>query len=638
MISSFSSSSIGEQLRYLQSRWLVLLHDVLMIPIAWLSAYWLRYNLGMVPEIFLKQAVVLLPIVVVLHTATFIFFGVHRGVWRFISIPDLVRLIKAVVIGTLLVAMTIFFVTRLQYVPRSVFVLHGLLLALLLGAPRMLYRFAKDRHLSSEREKKVLVVGAGSAGELLVRDLLRNSPRIYDPIAFVDDDPSKHGKEIQGIRVVGDCDAIPTFQRRSQVDLILIAVPVASAKQMQRIVNLCEKAGVEFRTLPKLHDLVSGTVSVRKLREVEIEDLLGRAPVSLNWDQISADLDNKRIVVTGGGGSIGSELSRQLAKLRPECLILFERSEFNLYSIELELRRKFPDLCLVCCLGDVCDPVAVNNLFAQHNPDFVFHAAAYKHVPLLQSQTRETIRNNVLGTNIVAGAAQDYGCETFVLISTDKAVNPRGMMGASKRVAEILCQTRNPASPTRFVTVRFGNVLGSAGSVVPFFRQQIERGGPVTVTHPDVTRYFMTAAEACQLILQASVLGKGGEIYVLDMGDPIKVSYLAEQMIRLSGKTPWEEIDIVYSGLRPGEKLTEELFHADEILSDTAHDKILLAQSRNVEPSVIAAIISQMEVACGAYDEEKLDNLMRTLVPELEESQDDYVMAPPDVQAAFYRG
>ncbi|MDH3688467.1 MAG: polysaccharide biosynthesis protein [Gammaproteobacteria bacterium] len=624
MINKFLRN-IHEQVRYLQSRWLVLLHDVLMIPIAWLSAYWLRYNMGLVPEVFLKQAIVLLPIVIAIHTGAFIFFGVHRGVWRFISIPDLVRLVKAAVIGTLVVAMTIFLQTRLQFVPRSIFVLHGLLLILLLGAPRLLYRFAKDRHLSSEREKKVLVVGAGSAGELLVRDLLRNSPRVFDPIAFVDDDPSKHGKEIHGIRVIGDCNSIAGFKQELPVDLALIAVPSASARQMQCIVELCEQARIPFRTLPKLHDLMTGQVSIRELREVQLDDLLGRAPVSLDWQRISEDLNGKRILVTGGGGSIGSELSRQLSGLDPECLILFERSEFNLYSIELELRRSFPDLNLECCLGDVCDEIALDNLFAQHRPDFVFHAAAYKHVPLLETQARETMRNNVLGTNRVAKAAQRHNCETFVLISTDKAVNPSSIMGATKRIAEILCQTGNFASPTRFVTVRFGNVLGSAGSVVPFFRQQIERGGPVTVTHPDVTRYFMTTAEACQLILQASVLGSGGEIYVLDMGDPIKVSYLAEQMIRLSGKIPSEDIDIVYSGLRPGEKMTEELFYSDEVLTDTAHEKILLAQSRHVEPSLISSIISQIEYACDAYDEEKLRKLMRTLVPELEEIEPQHI-------------
>jgi FlaA1/EpsC-like NDP-sugar epimerase len=609
-------TNIPFHLRHLRSRWAVLAHDFLMIPAAWLVAYWLRYNLGQIPDHFLKQAYVLLPLVVCIQGAVFVFFGLYRGVWRFASIPDLIRILKAVFFGTALVAITIFFVTRLQYVPRSVFVIHALLLVAFLGGPRFVYRMLKDRDFSASPGQRVLVVGAGAAGEGLVRDLLRYSPRTFVPVAFVDDDPSKLGKEIHGIRVVGDCDAIASVTQEWAADLVLLALPSATTGEMRRIVERCEQAGVPFRTLPKLHDLVSGQARVSELREVQIDDLLGREPVSLDWRAIEDGLAGKAILVTGGGGSIGSELCRQIARLAPARLILFERSEFNLYSIELELRREYPNLDLHAHLGDICDPVSVAHIFAAFRPDIVFHAAAYKHVPMLEKQARETVRNNVLGTRTVLSAAAEAGTNAFVMISTDKAVNPGNLMGASKRIAEILCQSVNDRSDMRCITVRFGNVLGSAGSVVPLFRNQIAAGGPVTVTHPEVTRYFMTTAEACQLILEASVMGRGGEIYVLDMGEPVKIRYLAEQMIRLSGKRPGEDIEIVYSGLRPGEKLFEQLFHVEESLTDTGHDKILLAQSRKVNWAMLNASLDRIERACDEYREDDILALVQELVPE----------------------
>jgi FlaA1/EpsC-like NDP-sugar epimerase len=377
---------------------------------------------------------------------------------------------------------------------------------------------------------------------------------------------------------------------------------------------------VPFRTLPKLHDLVTGEVNISELREVQIDDLLGREAVSLDWQGITEGLEGKTILITGGGGSIGSELCRQIAKLKPARLVIFERSEFNLYSIELELRRDYPDLDLQAQLGDICDEVAVAHVFARHHPQYVFHAAAYKHVPMLQKQARESVRNNVLGTRTLALAADNNGCDVFVMISTDKAVNPTNYMGASKRIAEIFCQGLNERSATSFITVRFGNVLGSAGSVVPLFRKQIASGGPVTVTHPDVTRYFMTTSEACQLILQASVMGRGGEIYVLDMGEPVKIYYLAEQMIRLSGKKPGEDIEIVCTGLRPGEKLYEELFHPEEQLTDTVHNKILLANSRRINWDFLLAKFAELESASKDYDETHLSKLIMDLVPEHEQA------------------
>lgn len=611
--------TIRPSLRHLRNRWVVLLHDTLMIPLAWLGAYWLRYNLGEIPDHFLQQSFVLLPLVVVIQGSVFIFFGLYRGVWRFASVPDLVRILKAVLLGTAITAITIFFFTRLMYVPRSVFILYALLLLMLLGGPRFIYRMMKDRNFSSTLDKKVLVVGAGAAGELLVRDLLRNSPRVFQPVAFIDDDPSKLGKEIHGIRVVGSCDAIVEVVSEWGIDLLLLALPSATTRQMRRVVENCEQTGIPFRTLPKLQDLVSGHVSTSKLREVQIDDLLGRETVLLDWESIKNGLAGKKILVTGGGGSIGAELCRQLIRLKPTALILFERNEYNLYSMELELRREFPELVLHTFLGDICDEVAVKHIFSTYRPEITFHAAAYKHVPMLEKQVREAVRNNVLGSKILALAADRFKCDVFIMISTDKAVNPRNIMGASKRIAEIFCQALDERSHTRYITVRFGNVLGSTGSVVPLFQRQIAQGGPVTVTHPKVTRYFMTTSEAGQLILQASVMGQGGEIYVLDMGEPIKVSYLAEQMIRLSGRKPEEDIEIVYTGMRPGEKLYEELFHPDEELSDTGHRKILLAQSRKVDWELINPKIARLQKSCDNYDEARIEGLVRELVPEQSE-------------------
>ncbi|GJL81937.1 MAG: multidrug MFS transporter [marine bacterium B5-7] len=600
----------------LKNRWKVLLHDAAMIPLAWIGAYWLRFNLDTIPSIFLDEAISLIPLVMAIHFTTFLFFGVHRGIWRFISLHDLIALIKSVVVGTALVAIAIFFLTRLQFVPRSVFLLHGLLLMTLVTTPRVLYRLIRDHHISTAAENRVLIVGAGIAGELLVRDLHRARPRVYEPIAFVDDDSSKRGRELQGVRVMGNSTTIPLLVDRLGIDLVIIAVPTATAEQMQHIVQWCDKSGAPYRILPRLQEVMTDGISSSDLRRVEIDDLLGRKQVSLDWSGISESLKGRRILVTGGGGSIGSELCRQIARLEPSCLVIIDQSEFNLYSITTELEQLYPDLEIIPSLVDVRDREAVYRTFESRRPEIVFHAAAYKHVPLLEEQVRETVRNNVIGTRNVADAANDHTVESFVLISTDKAVNPTSMMGASKRVAEIYCQALSRRSATRIITVRFGNVLGSAGSVVPLFRKQIEEGGPVTVTDPGMTRYFMSIREACQLILQAGTIGSGGEIFVLNMGEPINIDYLARQMIQLSGKEPDVDIKIVYIGLRDGEKLHEQLFHDEEHLSDTGFDKIMLAQSRSVGFEGVNTTCDALMDAVQKFDIAGAERLVQTLVPE----------------------
>jgi FlaA1/EpsC-like NDP-sugar epimerase len=602
--------------RHLRSQAVALAHDVLMVPIAWFLAYWLRYNLEVVPAAYFEDALIGLLFVLPVQLTAFLLFGLYRGIWRFASLPDILRILKAVAVGTVVSVTLLFVFIRAGGVPRSVPVIHAILLVMLLSGPRLIYRLLKDHRLDLSPGQRVLIVGSGKAGEMLARDILRNRRGDYSPVAFVDDKQRRQGREIHGIPVAGTCDDIPRLVEELAIDIIMLAIPSASSRQMRRVVELCEKADIPFRSVPQLNDLISGDVQINNLRSVSIEDLLGRDPVSLDWDAITGVLSGKVILVTGAGGSIGSELCRQLATIKPARLVLLEISEFNLYNIEMELLNLYPDLRLECHLGDIIDQPYVENLFARTRPEVVFHAAAYKHVPMLEFRLRQAVRNNILGTRILAQAADRYKTGVFVLVSTDKAVNPANVMGASKRGAEIFCQNLNAHSDTGFITVRFGNVLGSAGSVIPLFRKQIEAGGPVTVTDPEMERYFMTIPEACQLIMQTVVLGDGGEIFVLDMGEPIKINYLAEQMIRLSGRTPGVDIQIAYIGLRPGEKLYEELFHEMEHLQKTAHEKVFLAHHRHVDWHGLVDNLDQMKTACDGVDEEGLKHLLGQLVPE----------------------
>ncbi len=610
-----------------RARGLVIAHDLVMIPVAWLGAYWLRFNLERVPQPFWNVGLHAMVVVLLIQGASFWYFGLYRGVWRFASLPDMARIIKAVAVGVVLSAIALFLRTRLISVPRSVFPLDALLLGGFVSGPRFLYRWFKDRSLYVRSGRRVLVVGAGRAGELLVRDLLHDGSDLI-PVAFVDDDLGKIGKEIHGLPVIGGIPAITEIVPDLDIQMILIAIASATSAEVQRIVGICEQAKIPFRILPRAEALVDGKVRLRELRDVRIEDLLGRQSVHLDWVAITQGVEGRAVLVTGGGGSIGSELCRQIARLNPACLVILEQSEFNLYSIDLEIRREFPELRFVPVLGDIGDPVIVNQVFARHVPDIVFHAAAYKHVPLLEEQVRSAVRNNIFGTATLAAAADEHGCRSFVLISSDKAVNPSNIMGVTKRVAEIYCQLLNGHSRTRFVTVRFGNVLGSAGSVIPLFQKQIASGGPVTVTHPEIMRYFMTIPEACQLILQANVIGEGGEIFVLDMGQPVKIHYLAEQLILLSGKRPGEDIKIVYTGLRAGEKLYEELFHSGEKLRETGHEKILLALSRQVNGEEFDRLFVRLDRATRDNDEARMKECLLELVPERTGQRDNVIAFP----------
>lgn len=592
----------------------VFAHDVLVIPLAWLGAYWLRFNLDTIPSPMWWAGLAGLPVVMGVQVAVFWGFGLYRGVWRFASLPDLMRVVKVTIAGVLLSSVALFLINRLESIPRSVPLLYGMLLIMFLGGSRFFFRWLKE-YGDFQHGQRVLIVGAGEAGESLVRDLLRRH-HDYRPVAFVDDKARSHGKEIQGVRVVGPLDDIPQVVKSYAVDLVIIALPSVKAKIMRRVVGLCQAAKVDYRTLPSVNDLTQGRVLVDSLRQVSLEDLLGRDPVALDWEKIQAGIGGQRILVTGGAGSIGSELCRQIASLNPDILVVIDQNEHQLYELRLAMTATFPTLNLALFLEDVTDRVALRRVFRDYAIDTVFHAAAYKHVPMLEPQIRVALRNNVLGTQVVAEEAVAAGVKKFVLISTDKAVHPANVMGASKRMAEIFCQNFNAQASTAFITVRFGNVLGSVGSVVPLFKRQIEQGGPVTVTHPDITRYFMTIPEATQLILQATIMGQGGEIFVLDMGESIKIVDLAEQMIKLAGYVPGEGIEIVYTGLRPGEKMFEELFHEREALAETAHPKILQARHRPENWADLLFKINELRSVIDADSRISLVGCLSEWVPE----------------------
>lgn len=597
----------------------VILFDIAVIPLAWYAAYWLRYNLH--PNSVILNSVYFYSALLFLGTiqvGCYYYFKTYRGLWRFASLNDVIRILKSSIVAMILVIPVLYLTSIAQHIPRSVFPLYSIILATLLCGGRLLCRLHWDKRNRVKREitiKNVLIVGAGQAGEGLARDLKRLHS--YQPIGFVDDNTSKIGLEVHGVRVLGATHHIEQLVTRYAVDLIFIAIPSARSSIMRRIVTHCEASNIPFRTLPSISALAAGRVEVNALRAVNIEDLLGRDQVHLEWDKIAATVVNKRVLITGGGGSIGSELCRQILALGPSNLAIVENSEFNLYKIEQELKEQFPAIPLDLSLISVTDEVAIEHLFNKFQPELVFHAAAYKHVPMLQNQVRVAVFNNVVGTQIVAKASVAVGVEKFILISTDKAVNPTNIMGTTKRVAEIYCQNLNDKVETQFITVRFGNVLGSAGSVVPLFQKQLQAGGPLTVTHPDMQRYFMTIPEACQLILQATVNGAGGEIFVLDMGEAVKISYLAEQIIRLSGKEPGKDILIEYTGLRPGEKLYEELFHESEQLASTEHEKLFKAKFRELDWSELTQTMRMLNTACFEYQEDELLILLQSLVPEL---------------------
>jgi len=604
----------------LRNRWMAFLHDLLWVPAAILLAFWLRFNLGDIPTTYVDAFQHLIIVSLPIQAIMFWYLGLYRGIWRFASVPDLSRIVRAVFIGVSLSFMLIFIWQRLEHMPRSVFVLYPIILMLGLAVPRIVYRWLKDHHLNFNRleRKRALLIGAGQAGELLVRDLLKSGP--YQAVGFLDDSDRRQGQEIHGIRVIGKLSKLDMILNKQPVEVVLLCMPSASHQLIQSIVKTCHRHSIPCRTLPSVSDLADGKVEVSHLRQVQIEDLLGRNTIDIDNSNIKKLITDQCVLITGAGGSIGSELCRQILQHKPARLLLLDHGEFNLYSIEKELLQQKTDsqsYAIEALLGDIRDKERMSWLFEQFQPNIVFNAAAYKHVPLVEQNPAEGVKTNVLGTCQLADLAVQHGVKKFIQVSTDKAVNPTNVMGASKRSAEIYCQNLNRRSDsTAFITTRFGNVLGSAGSVVPLFHSQIEAGGPVTVTHPDITRYFMTIPEAVSLILQAGSMGNGGEIFVLDMGEAIKIVDLAEQMIRLAGLEPGRDIEITFTGLRPGEKLFEELFHHAEKLGETSHPKVMLSGSREMDWDEIQNVLKALDGACRARDVPQLHQTLQQLVPE----------------------
>lgn len=594
----------------------IILHDILAACFAWLGAYWLRFNLDM-PAEFQAAALTTLVWVVPLQAVAFWRFGLYRGIWRFASLPDLKRIVLAIGLAALLIPLVLILFGVSAVVPRSVLILDPLLLVILMGGSRMAYRAWKEHRLTSvlhPDSKPVLVAGAGSAADFLLRELARN-PSGFHVVGLLDDSRDKQGRLVQGIPVLGTLDDVAAYAQSMGVDDVVLALPSTAHEVRKRITQICAEAGLNVLTVPSLEDLVAGRVSVSSLRPIELDDLLGRDPVELDDSGLHQLLTGQVVMVTGAGGSIGSELCRQIARFDPARLVLFEQSELALYAMEEELSARFHDLQIAPVIGDVKDAVWVNQVMAEHRPAVVFHSAAYKHVPLMEGcNAWEAVRNNVLGTQVVAAAAQAHGVGKFVMISTDKAVNPTNVMGATKRLAEMTCQAMQKPSGTRFVSVRFGNVLGSSGSVIPKFQKQIEAGGPVTVTHPEITRFFMSISEAAQLVLQAGLMGEGGEIFVLDMGEPVKIAELARLMIRLSGADE-DRIRIEYTGLRPGEKLYEELLADDESTLPTPHPKLRVAKARAGDAGWYAECLDWLAHP-DTYDEATVKRQLKTWVPE----------------------
>ena len=588
---------------------LAVLHDALAAALAWSFAYLLRFNFELPPH-FATELHQTVYWVVSLQMIVFWRFNLYRGIWRYASTTDLRRIFLAVMLSAAAIPL-LFGMLRLDLViPRSVLIINPLLLILMMGGSRFIYRLWKEQGLYRNfklRGEPVLVLGAGDAAMSLAKELTKSSD--WRLVGFLDDETGKHGRMLNGILVLGKLDSLSEWAERLGVSQVIIAMPSSSHQQRKRAIQLCNAAQVKALTVPSFDDLMSGKVAVSQLRAIELDDLLGRDTVVLDDAGLHGLLTGKIVMVTGAGGSIGSEMCRQVARFAPASLVLFELSEFALYTIEQELQQTFPALNFICLVGDVRDAARVDEIMQRYQPSVLFHAAAYKHVPLMEQHNAwQAIRNNVLGTWTVARAAQRWGIAKFVMISTDKAINPTNVMGASKRLAEMVCQALQPSGDTRFVMVRFGNVLGSTGSVIPKFRAQIAQGGPITVTHPEITRYFMSIPEAAQLVLQAGLMGQGGEIFVLEMGEPVKIADLAKDLIRLSGFTE-EEIRIEFTGLRPGEKLYEELLADNEHTLPTPHSKLRIAQARQADAAWLAQLLEWVSAAVMA------DEAVRTSLP-----------------------
>jgi len=614
---------------------IIFLADVLLLAAAFIGAHLIRFEFS-IPMHFAQSLKQMLPWVLLVKLICFYFFGLYRGMWRYTSIIDLLSVIKSTIVSTLCILAFILFKSGFIGYSRSVFLIDFLLTILFIAGFRISVRLFFDRYsketptptdflsifklLSNNKKDRInlIIIGAGNCGEKIYREIHNNSTLKYNIVGFLDDSRNKIGRTIHGIPVLGRIDEIVILTKKAKANEVLIAIPSARGEQMRRIVELCKTSGIPFKTVPGYGELINGRVTINAIREVAYRDLLGREMVKLDEKQIGAYLKGQKVLVTGAGGSIGSELCRQICRFRPGSVLLFERAESPLYEIELELKKNFVDINIVPILADIQSKQQIEKVFNRYEPQTVFHAAAYKHVPMLEIQPWKAMENNIQGTANLVEIASKFNLERFVFVSTDKAVRPTNVMGASKRVAEMLINGQNSCgvSEARFIIVRFGNVVGSVGSVVPLFKKQIEKGGPVTVTHPDVTRYFMTIPEASQLILQAGAMGRGGEIYLLDMGTTIKISNMARDLIRLSGFEPDVDIKIEYIGLRPGEKLYEELITEGENIVPTSHEKIMVLKGMECNLQILNGQIEELATLAEKQDEKNIKVKLQEIVPE----------------------
>ena len=611
---------------------LAIFHDIVAAACAWVVAYLLRFNFS-IPADFLSEMLATVGWVVLLQVAVFVGFGLYRGVWRFASVTDLKRIFLAVSSAAVLLAAFFFMVKTNVVVPRSVLVLDPMLLILAMGGSRFAYRAWKEHVLYGSTLKQgepVIVLGAGEAAIALVKDLARSTQ--WRVVALLDDDATMLGREVFGVKVRGAIQQLEAVSSHLSVKYVIVAMPSVHHHKRREAIELANALELEVMTVPAIDDLMNGKVSVSQIRKVDVEDLLGRDAVNLDSSGLQMLIDQKVVMVSGAGGSIGSELCRQIVKYKPNTLICLDVSEFSLYQLEQELSALNLSTKLIYLTGDVKNRTRMHHILAQYKPSVVFHAAAYKHVPMMENgNVWEALSNNVIGTHTIAKACKDHAVSKFVLISTDKAVNPTNVMGASKRLAEMVCQGLQSENGTRFVIVRFGNVLGSSGSVIPKFREQIAKGGPVTITHPEITRYFMSIPEAAQLVMQAGLMGKGGEIFVLDMGEPVKIADLALDMIRLSGFSA-DEIKIEYVGLRPGEKLYEELLADDEHTMPTPHEKLRIAQARTTDLSWVNNLLLWIEGLHGTHESQmklELSGWVEEYSPQMISSADAHMQTLP---------
>ncbi|HLF84879.1 MAG TPA: nucleoside-diphosphate sugar epimerase/dehydratase [Blastocatellia bacterium] len=599
--------------------------DLLVLASAFWLAYLLRFDFD-VPHDNFFFALRQFPYVVLIQFVGLIIAGVYSFIWRYVGMGEVKSFLKAAYLWLLPLVIVRFGVPTEYHqwrVPLSIILIDTLLafggvLGLRVLRRGLYERFERQHRAlrSSSQQKAVLLIGAGQAGVLAAREIRGRGDTDLVLRGFVDDDPTKQGSVIYGIKVRGTTEELPRLVRSLKIDHVVITIATASRNEIRRIVKICEQVPVKARIIPGLYEILQGGVEVTRIRDVQIEDLLGREPVRLDEEDMSEFLVGKTVMVTGAGGSIGSELARQTARFQPARLLLVERAEFALFNIDRELREQWPQISIVSLVADVSDEPRLSAIFATHRPQIVLHAAAHKHVPLMEHNASEAVKNNVLGTRMIGGLAGQFRAEAFIMISTDKAVRPTSVMGASKRVAELVVQDLDRRYETRYVAVRFGNVIGSAGSVIPIFQEQIRKGGPLTVTHPDMMRYFMTIPEAAQLVLQAGAMGEGGEIFILDMGQPVKILDLAKDTITLSGLKPFEDIDIVFTGIRPGEKLFEELEIRDERLTKTRHPKIFIGKIAAYPEEAVRRALERLAFLSENERDAELRDYLGELLPE----------------------